>query len=129
MQALFWHTNNMPNIENLTVRQKSVELAKLVYMLCRGNDDLAKDYGLKDQLQRSAVSISSNIAEWADRESQKELKRYLYIARWSCSELKTQLIIAKWLYNISDDMYKQVDNMLVEVHKMLNAFIKKINIL
>jgi four helix bundle protein len=78
---------------------------------------------LKDQIQRASVSIASNIAEWADRESDKEYMRFLYIARWSCSELKTQIIIAEKIYWIDITIIKQD---IISIHKMLNALIRSI---
>ena len=53
-----------------------------------------KDFGLRDQIQRAAVSIPSNIAEGYDRNSNKEFIQFFYIAKGSCSELRTQLYIA-----------------------------------
>jgi four helix bundle protein len=58
---------------------------------------IQKDFALKDQIQRASVSVASNIAEGADRGTQKEFNRFLYIARGSCSELKTQMVIVKKL--------------------------------
>ena len=116
----------MSNIENLVVRKKAVELAKTVYILCSSNEQLKKYFWLRDQIQRSAVSIASNISEWADRGSKKDFARFLYIARWSCSELKTQLIIIKDLYDLDSKDYTTIEEILIEVHKMLNAFIKKL---
>jgi four helix bundle protein len=60
-----------------------------------------KDYSLRDQIQRSAVSIPSNVAEGYDRDSNKDYIRFLYIARGSCAELRTQLYIIKELGYIS----------------------------
>jgi four helix bundle protein len=60
-----------------------------------------KDYSLRDQIQRSAVSIPSNISEGYDRDSNKEYIRFLHIARGSCAELRTQLYIIKELGYIS----------------------------
>jgi hypothetical protein len=62
--ALFITKNNMPMIlENLDVRKRSVDLAKNIRKLCKDNSYLKNDYGMKDQIQRSATSIASNIAE------------------------------------------------------------------
>lgn len=116
----------MPILENIHVRQEAVELAQMVYKYCKETKNIAIDYWLRDQLQRSSVSIASNIAEWNDRESNKEFLRFLYISRGSCSELKTQLYIVKWLEYISE---KEFDNLIgknIKIHKMLNGMIKSI---
>ena len=114
----------MAILENIEVWKKSVQLAKDIYTLCKNNPHTKNDYGIRDQIQRSAVSIASNIAEWNDRESDKEYVRFLYIARWSCSELKTQLyIIEEYL----DE--KELENSIkkiIEIHKMINSLIKTI---
>jgi len=54
-----------------------------------------KNFGLKDQLQRSAISISSNIAEGAERDSDGDFIRFLRISKGSCGELRTQLYISE----------------------------------
>ena len=116
----------MPILENIRVRQEAVELAQMIYKFCKENKNISGDYWLRDQLQRSSVSIASNIAEWNDRESNKEFLRFLYIARWSCSELKTQLYIIKWLWYVLE---KEFDNLIgknIKIHKMLNWMIKSI---
>jgi len=51
------------------------------------------DYGLKDQMQRSAVSVPSNITERYERNSNKEFIQYLYIAKGSCAELRTKIYL------------------------------------
>ena len=56
---------------------------------------ISRDYGLKDQIQRAAVSVSSNIAEGFERGTKQEFIQFLYIARGSCGELRSQLYIAK----------------------------------
>jgi four helix bundle protein len=75
-------------------------------------------------MQRSAVSIPSNIAEGNDRNTSKEYLRFLYIARWSCSELKTQVYIAESF--LSEEEFKRIMNDIIIVHKMLNGLIKTI---
>ena len=93
----------MNGVEKLIVWNKSIKLAKEIYNYTNNNDKISKDFWLRDQIQRSAVSIGSNIAEWYDRWSSKEYIRFLYIAKWSCSELKTQIFIASEIWYIDND--------------------------
>lgn len=118
----------MAVIENLTVWNQAVLFAKNVYKLCEHNVYLKNNFGLRDQIQRSVVSIPSNIAEGTDRWTQKEFAKFLFIARGSCSELKTQLYLLKELSYIDDTVFKQLLDDLTQIHKMINAFIKKIHI-
>jgi len=69
-------------------------LAILVYEIT-SKTKLSRDYGLRDQIQRAAVSVSSNIAEGFERGTRQEFIQFLYIARGSCGELRSQLFIAK----------------------------------
>ena len=87
----------MSNYEKLNIRQNAVDLSVDVYKFMNSNVYIQKDFALKDQIQRASVSVASNIAEGADRGTQKEFNRFLYIARGSCSELKTQMVIVKKL--------------------------------
>src|SRR4051812_37921491 len=77
---------------------------------------LYKDFGLKDQMRRCAVSVSSNIAEGFERGGKREFKRYLVIAKSSNTELRSQLILTKDLGYISDNEYKNIDGKLIEVN-------------
>lgn len=76
----------------LIVWQKAKAVAVATYRFT-GRDELAKDFSLKDQMRRSAVSIPSNIAEGEERGTDKDTSRFLYIAKGSCAELITQLEI------------------------------------
>ena len=124
LHILYFNTIIMPILENIEVRKKAVQLAKNIYDMCKNNSYIKNDYGIRDQLQRSAVSIASNIAEWNDRETDKEFIRFLYIARGSCSELKTQLFIIENL--LDKKIYNELLEQTTEIHKMLNKFIQKI---
>ena len=111
--------------ENLIVWQKSMDLVIAVYAL---TDNYPKEeiYGLTSQTRRSAVSIPSNIAEGKLREYDTEFKRYLLIAFGSGGEMETQLEIAKRLPQTKDFDYSKVDSLLVEVMKILNTMISKL---
>jgi four helix bundle protein len=68
----------------------AITLSVRVYEVLRG----CKDFGLKDQMTRAAVSIPSNIAEGAERDSKAEFIHFLHIAKGSAAELRTQVYIA-----------------------------------
>jgi four helix bundle protein len=81
------------SFKELKVWQEAKSLAIDIYKIT--NQGMLKtDYGLRDQIQKSAVSIASNIAEGYERNSDKDFLRFLYIAKGSLSELLTQLEIA-----------------------------------
>lgn len=79
----------------LRVWQDAKLLAVDVYALIKKSPDLAKDWGLRDQVQRAAVSIASNIAEGDARKSDRDSVRFFHIASGSLAELLTQLEIIK----------------------------------
>ncbi|ATA92790.1 four helix bundle protein [Capnocytophaga canimorsus] len=81
-------------------------------------------YGLTNQLRRASVSIPSNIAEGAAKDSDKEYIRFLYIALGSLMELDTQLIIAKNIGYINQSELESVQKEVEEIAKLLNGLIK-----
>ena len=78
------------SFETLDAWKRSCQLSVRVYNLMRDS----KDYSLKDQIFRSSISIPSNIAEGAERDSKKEFIRFLHISKGSAAELRTQTYIA-----------------------------------
>ena len=85
-----------------------------------------RDFGLKDQMTRAAVSISSNIAEGAERDSKQEFVRFLHIAKGSAAELRTQVLIAFQIGIIGNDIQKEFTEELKEISSMLHGLIKSI---
>ena len=79
--------------KDLVVWQKAKDLAVQIYRLSE-NGALGRDFGLRDQIRRSAVSVASNLAEGDERGTDKEAIRYFYIAKGSLAELRTQVQIA-----------------------------------
>ena len=76
--------------EDLDVWKEGMRLARDVYKSL----EKCRDFGLRDQMQRAAVSIPSNIAEGFERHSNKAFIRILYISQGSCAELRTQIYLA-----------------------------------
>lgn len=91
--------NKIQSFEDLHIWQESIQLCYDIYDAIA----LSKDFGLKDQIQRSSVSVPSNIAEGFERETEKEFIRFLYIAKGSTGELRTQLYIARHRKMIDHD--------------------------
>ena len=104
--------------KDLTVWQKSMDLVVLVYKLM---EQLPKEerYSLCDQIRRSAVSIPSNIAEGKSRNSIKEYKQFVGIAKGSAAELETQLLICERIGYLDKEELSEVMGLLDEVSKML----------
>ena len=111
--------------EDLEVWQLSRELVKSIYKLTSGTK-FSKDFGLANQIQRSAVSIMSNIAEGFERKSKKEFINFLYIAKGSCGELRSQLYIALDLNYINKDEFQTNYQSAEKISKSLGGFIKYI---
>ncbi|MDP4797917.1 MAG: four helix bundle protein [Crocinitomicaceae bacterium] len=113
--------------KDLLIWQKGILLVEHAYVLTK---DFPQDeiYSLTNQIKRSAVSISSNIAEGYGRNSTKSYVNFLKIARGSLYELETQLILADKFNFISDKaLLKEVFLAIEEESKMLNSFIKKVD--
>ena len=112
--------NRVQSFEDLTVWQAGVRLSIEVYKVL----ELSKDFGLKNQIQRAAVSVPSNIAEGFERQSNKEFIQYLYIAKGSAGELRTQLYIAKQVNEIDHEVAQSLIIKAKEISAMLQGLIK-----
>lgn len=88
---------------------------------------LSKDFSLKDQMCRCAVSVPSNIAEGFERGGKREFKRFLVIAKSSNTELRSQLVLTKDLGYITETEYHSIDAKLVEVSRMISGLIGYLN--
>lgn len=110
------------NFKELQVWQKSKDLAVLIYKITRSGP-ASKDFGLRDQLQRAAVSIPSNIAEGNEREADKESVRYFYIARGSAAEILTQLITAAEIGYVGREDFIDLEQRCLEISRMLTRLI------
>ena len=114
----------MHNYQELKIWQKAMDVTEQTYRLTSKFPKEEK-YGLTSQIRRSAVSIPSNIAEGAGRNTDGEFKNFLGIASGSSNELFTQLILSHRLELVSENTIKPILNELIEIQKMNYALIQK----
>ena len=100
--------------------QKARELNFEIYR-CTNSGVFAKDYGLRDQIRRASVSISSNIAERFDRASRTEFHRFVVIAKSSCAEVQSQLYLALDVGYLSRNEFDKLMHLVKEVAKILGG--------
>lgn len=109
--------------EDLEVWQKAKELTNLIY----GFSSLgafARDFGLRDQMRRAAVSIMSNIAEGFESQTQVIFIQYLARAKGSAGELRAQLYIALDQEYITSEEFKSTTSLVEQCSKQLARFIQ-----
>ncbi len=108
----------MNNFKNLVVWQKSIKLAIIVYNITRSFPAQEK-YGLISQMNRSAVSVASNIAEGAGRNNTGEFYQFLGIANGSISELETHIIIGHRLKFIAEADFVRLSSEIDTIQKLI----------
>ena len=113
----------MKDYKELDVWKRGISLVLAIYKII---EKFPKDerYALADQIKRAVVSIPSNIAEGASRNTTKEFVQFLYIALGSASELETQIIIAEKLGYINN--VETLFSDVTIIRKMLNALISSL---
>ena len=110
----------METFEKLEVWRRSKNLAVRICQVLRG----CRDYGLRDQIQRAAVSVPSNIAEGLERNGRAEFRNFLGIAKGSSGEFRTQLMILQELGYLDPKTGKEMLEESVRISKMLNGLIR-----
>ena len=110
------------SFEDLEVWQRACRLAVEIFEEFRSSDFV----NLKNQIERSALSIPSNIAEGAERGGAKEFSQFLKIAKGSCGELRTQLYIATKLKTLESHKSKSLIAESKEISAMIEGLRKSI---
>jgi four helix bundle protein len=113
----------MGNFKELKVWQQSKDLAVDIYRLT-DMGRFSKDFGIRDQMRRSSVSIPSNIAEGDDLDTDKQSIRHFYIAKGSVAELRTQLLITAEIGYIPSAKYEELEGRCDKISAMLAGLIK-----
>ena len=106
--------------EDIIAWQKARKLSLIIYKLFKDN----KDFCFKDQIRRASISIMNNIAEGFERETDKEFKRFLFIAKGSSGEVRSMLYTAYDLKYITKENLKQLYKLSSEISRLLAGFIK-----
>jgi len=109
--------------EEIESWKKSRELTKSIYRISL-RERFFRDFGLRDQIRRAAVSILSNIAEGFERDGDKELIQFLSMAKASCGELRAQLYVALDQDYINDEEFAALTDSAIEISRMISGLIK-----
>jgi four helix bundle protein len=109
--------------EDMKVWQDSRELTNAIYALTTSGK-FSRDFGLRDQIQRAAVSVMSNIAEGYERANRKEFIVFLLYAKGSVGEVRSQLYVASDLSYITIEQFNKATAQALEVALQLGSFVK-----
>lgn len=85
-----------------------------------------KDFAFKDQLLRAGISVMNNIAEGFERQTNKEFRQFLFIAKGSCGEVRSMLILGNELGKISAETFEELYKETMEISKLISGLIKKL---
>ena len=112
--------------EDLIVWQKAHDLAVSIYRLT-GREPFCRDYGLRDQIQRAAVSVMSNIAEGFERYSRPEFRQFLSVARGSVAEVRSQLHLARSLKYVTGEDFETISFLCKDISNLIGALRKSLD--
>ena len=115
---------NKPH-KKLNAWTDAVDLAQQIYRVTERFPS-NEQFGLTSQIRRAAVSIPSNIAEGAARQTKKEFLNFLHIAKGSLSELDTQLEIARRLEYLDQARWETIDERLERIDRMLSGLVRSL---
>jgi four helix bundle protein len=113
--------------EDLIVWQKGMEIVKQIYLITR-EGHLAKDFSLRGQVRRAALSITNNIAEGFERSSRKEYLNFLNIAKGSAGEVRSLLHVALEIGYLDQTRYEGLREKLLELSRFIANQIKSLKV-
>jgi four helix bundle protein len=109
--------------EDIEAWQKGRELAKAIYAITSA-DAFARDFGLKDQIRRAAVSVMSNIAEGFNRGGNRELIQFFSIAKGSAAEVQAQLYVSLDAGYISKGQFEELYDLASDASRLIGGFMR-----
>lgn len=108
--------------EDLNIWKLSLKITKEIYDLT-SKDGFSKDFALRDQIRRAAISISSNIVEGFEKSNNNEFIRFLKVAKGSTGEVRNQLYIAFAVNYICEEEFKTLNDDLLNLSNQIGSFI------
>jgi len=109
--------------EDLDVWQKTRQLSRLIYQVT-SKDNFSRDFALRDQIRRAAVSVLSNISEGFERGGDKEFRQFLSVAKGSVGELRSQLYVALDANYLNHNEFDQLYALADQIGKMIGGFMR-----
>ena len=109
--------------EDIDAWKKARELAQAIYEVT-SVAEFARDFGLRDQIRRAAVSVMSNIAEGFERSGDKEFRQFLSLAKGSAGEVKAQLYVALDARFLSQEQFDQLYSLATETDRLIGGFMR-----
>ena len=106
--------------EDIIAWQKAKTLTLLIYR----NFKLCKDFSFKNQIERASISVMNNIAEGFERQTNKDFRNFLFIAKGSCGEIRSMLSVAVEMGYMFEKDFSTISDLTTEISRMLSGFIK-----
>ena len=113
-------SRKIEEFEDLIAWQKARKLTRKIYTVTR-QGTFSKDFGLRDQIRRAAVSIMSNIAEGFERGNPREFHQFLSIAKASCAEVRSQLYVVLDAEYLDSDTFYSLMSLAKETGKIIGG--------
>ena len=113
-------SGKIEKFEDLVAWQKARELAKSVYDITK-QKEFSRDFGLRDQIRRAAVSVMSNIAEGFERGNPREFHQFLSIAKASCAEVRSQLYVASDVGHLNSQQFDELMALVIETGRIVGG--------
>jgi four helix bundle protein len=117
----------MHNFKKLKIWQEAISLVQDNYRLTRTFPDFEK-FGLVSQMNRCAVSIPSNISEGSSKSTDRHFNKYLEDSLGSAFEWETQLIVAYNENYLSEEKFKELEQKIIQIQKMISRFQSGLNL-
>jgi four helix bundle protein len=116
------------SFEDLIIWQKAQEIAEKIYHLADENKFIQKDFSLKDQLKRAALSISDNIAEGFEYNNNPDFYRFLRMSKGSCGEIRNKLLFIKRMGFVEDEIVLKLCDEARQMGNQIGELLKKVKL-